>query len=133
VDADRFDAVLRALALGSSRRRVLAGLSGGLLAHLSLGAMPQPAQARKKKKSKASGACASSCSATCSTCYARVAGGTLCGGVGVADCALSCTSDTDCNGKIHPFCTTSFTSRATGKSSSWGCPAACTSIGNCST
>jgi hypothetical protein len=133
MDSDRFDTITRALTDTRSRRGALGAFLGGTLGLLGLADTAARKKGKgKKKKNKLRAACVAACPATCSTCYARVAGGTLCGGVAVADCALPCASDTDCIGKVHPFCTTSFTSRATAEVSTWGCPAACTSIGACS-
>ena len=51
MDADRFDTLTRSLSFGSSRRRVLAALSGGLFGSLTL-AQPEDAAAKKKRKKK---------------------------------------------------------------------------------
>jgi hypothetical protein len=130
MDPIRFDTLTRSLTAARSRRAALAALLGGSLALLGLA----DSTAKKKgkgKKNKLGQVCRASCNVTCGTCYTRAAGGTLCGGAGSADCTLPCRSDNDCIGTIHPFCTKSFTARATGKSSSWGCPAACTSFASC--
>jgi hypothetical protein len=131
--AGRFDVLARALPPTGSRRAVLVTLLGGPLGLLGLADSAAKKKGKgKKKKNKLGQVCLASCNVTCGTCYTRAAGGTLCGGAGSADCTLPCSSDNDCVGTIHPFCTKSFTVRSTGKSSSWGCPAACTSIGSCS-
>ena len=51
MDADRFDTLTRSLLFGSSRRRVLAALSGGLVGALTLG-QPDDAGTKKKRKKK---------------------------------------------------------------------------------
>jgi hypothetical protein len=51
MDASHFDALARNLSLGSSRRRVLAFLSGGLLGALGVD-RPDDAAAKNKKKNK---------------------------------------------------------------------------------
>lgn len=80
--------------------------------------------------------CAATCQAPCSTCYTRPTGSVLCGGPGGADCKLPCSSDNDCVGTVRPFCTSSFTDRATGETFSWGCPGdprgVCTAVDACS-
>jgi hypothetical protein len=126
MDDTRFDAFNRSLTNLRSRRGTLGALLGGTLGLLGLSETTA-----KKKKKKPAQACAAACKTTCSTCYARAAGGTLCGGVGSADCATPCSSDNDCVGTIRPFCTKSFTERATGQTSTWGCAAACTSMAAC--
>ena len=161
MDADRFDTLARSLTDSASRRRLLAGLSGGLLASITLTATREPTQAKKKKtiticvngqtqKTKKKGfqtrfpgatvgactsppkpTCAASCGATCSTCYERITGQVLCGGVASALCEPPCRSDNDCLGTDRPYCTKSFTDRATGETSDWGCPAACTNVAPC--
>jgi hypothetical protein len=133
MDAERIDILARSLIAAGSRRAALAAVLGGSLGLLGLADTAAKKKGKGKNKKKKPGqACAASCNTTCSTCYTRSAGGTLCGGIGAADCNIPCTSDNDCIGTIHPFCTKSFTVRATGKTSTWGCPAACTSIGSCS-
>ncbi len=51
MDSARFDTAVRALASGMTRRGVLAGVAGGLLATLPL-ALGDEAQSRRKKKKK---------------------------------------------------------------------------------
>ena len=52
MDPQRFDALSRVLASGTSRRLVLTGLTGGLLARLPLTGGSEEAQAKHKKKKK---------------------------------------------------------------------------------
>jgi hypothetical protein len=52
MDADRFDTLARVLSLGSSRRRGLAFLSGGLLGALALDRADDAAAKKKKRKKK---------------------------------------------------------------------------------
>jgi hypothetical protein len=121
---EHFDALVRRLEPAPTRRGLLhamvaVGTSLGLVA----GFDDTAAHKRKKKHRKErSSLCAKACSAGCSNCYQRPSGSLICGGAGATDCAASCQSDSDCIGKNGPICTKNFTSRATGETSSWGCP-----------
>jgi hypothetical protein len=136
MDASRFDAWTRAVGTRSGRRALLRGIAGSAVAIGAGGLIATNTDATKDAKQKAAkkkkkNKCAKRCGADCSTCYERVSGGVLCGGIGSADCNAPCTSDSDCAGTSHPVCTTSYTDRARGKTSTWGCSAACTDTGVC--
>ena len=68
MDADRFDSLARSFSTGSSRRRVLAALSGSLLGTLAVGRLSDEAAAKSckkkcddKKTKKAKKACKEKC------------------------------------------------------------------------
>jgi hypothetical protein len=160
MDHRTFDTFTRFVGSAVSRRGVLGGLAGGLLAGLPLAARHQDSLAKKKKKiticfegetrkTKKKGwqgrfpgatkgacnlaqQCAETCGDNCSTCYERVSGALLCGGIASSFCkSPPCSSDDDCMGTIWPICTKSFTELATEETSKWDCAAACTNIAPC--
>jgi hypothetical protein len=52
MDAVRFDDILRSLSFGASRRGMLAGLAGGLLAALPLTRGGEEAAAKRRRKKR---------------------------------------------------------------------------------
>ena len=131
MDASRFDSWTRAIGTRSGRRALLRGIAGSAVAIGAAGLVAERTDAKKDAKKRKKNKCAKLCGAGCSTCYKLVSGGMLCGGIGSANCDAPCTSDTDCAGTSRPFCTTSYTDRARGKTRTWGCAAACTDTGVC--
>ncbi len=142
-----FDDFARRVDAGATRRGLLRGVVAvGTTLGLAAGFEDAAARKRKKKPGKkphgekphgptppAPSLCAQACSAGCSTCYQRPSGTLICGGIGSANCAFPCGTDSNCaKGQI---CTKSFTDRATGETSSWGCPGnppgVCTSFTVC--
>ena len=135
MDVDRFDRLARSLdarlSAHTGRRVLIQG--SARLAPIVAGwsAFPVRIAARKsrkhKKKPGKNGAslCAKACGAGCEYCYRRPSGTLLCGGAGSISCELPCSTDDDCAafpGNTRTVCTKTFTKRATGKASSWGCP-----------
>ena len=104
VDARHFDDLIRSLAFDSSRRRLLAGLTGGLLAMLSLSRTSEEAAARSGKCKQACSLCEQCKKGKCKrkngrkrrTCKAGTcqpkATGTACGGGTCINggCATAC-------------------------------------------
>ncbi len=131
MDTARFDAVLRSLSPGASRRGLLAALAGGLLVALPRALGVDEAEARKKRKRKKKKplppatpspppprTCAQLCPMSVTTCLHRVEGAPLCSSDYGFDCT-PCSSDQDCLGSPNePYCITSSTDRATGISES---------------
>ena len=119
MDGTRFDALLRSVVAGRSRRGLLAGLSGGVLVALphALGVEQAAAKKKKKKRGNSPPTCAQRCPAAL-WCLSRAADSTLCGNGSFANCT-PCSSDQDClgvfagSGRI-PYCVTASTSRSTG-------------------
>jgi len=79
--------------------------------------------------------CATTCPASCQYCYTRIDGTTRCGGaLSGADCALPCSSDTNCPAE-KPFCVISVTSRPDGGttlvSNTCPTPAVCATVDVC--
>jgi len=132
-----FDDVARRLDAAATRRGLLHGLLAvGTTLGLVAGFEDVAARKRKKKPGKKQKSlCAKACSAGCSACFERPSGTLICGGTGSADCAFPCSTDSDCAGSLRPVCTKRFTDRATGETSSWGCPGnppgVCTSFTVC--
>ena len=112
MDATRFDAVLRSLVAGRSRRGLLAGLSGGVLVALPGVLGRQETAARKKKKKKRNPpTCAEVCPASATFCVHRAANPPFCAD-GYGNSCLPCTSDQDCLGVSgRPYCVTAYTDR----------------------
>jgi hypothetical protein len=83
MDCARFDTLTRSLTGGSSRRRLLAGLTSGLLALVPLGSGSFDATAKKKgkRKKKKKKKPPASLAVTCApTCAGKVCGDDGCGG-----------------------------------------------------
>ena len=120
MDATRFEALLRSVVAGRSRRGLLAGLSGGLLVALP-GALGRQETAARKKKRKRRGGTPSTCAELCPEnapfCVAHVGNPPFCASnVSVSGCT-GCALDQDCLGVgDRPYCVTADTTRATGDS-----------------
>lgn len=104
MDAEQFDALLRSLTSGASRRRVLASLMPGLLAALT-SRHGEVADARKKRKGKKKRRCTPRCNGkTCGSNGCRGSCGRCDGGTCVAG-VCQCSSElVFCRGACIPGC-----------------------------
>ena len=111
MDAARFDVLLRFLAVGASRRGLLAGLTSGVLAVLPLALSAENAEAKKRRKRKGkrkkksclpeppTATCAGRCGTWTNNCGQPVACPSCTGGqqcLSNGSCATACVAHSDC-------------------------------------